>query len=108
MQEARGEGDGEGDPQDRALAAAGRPQALQSNPPRLPAAPFCFYIQRQRRRQIARLLLVIIHYISCSRACFRRSSLWSGDAAFYFISFYFSFWLLQAGFKYRGNADCCI
>lgn len=39
-QEARGEGDGEGDPQRGAPAAAGGQQALQPSPPRLPAAPF--------------------------------------------------------------------
>ena len=52
MQEAWGEGDGDGDPEHGAPAAAGESQALQQNPPRLPAAPGG-HLQRQRRRQIA-------------------------------------------------------
>jgi hypothetical protein len=36
LQEARGEGDGEGDPQHGAPATAGGHQALQPRPPRLP------------------------------------------------------------------------
>ena len=45
MQEAWGEGYGEGDSELGALASAGGAQALQPHPPRVPAAAF----QLQRR-----------------------------------------------------------
>lgn len=45
MQEARREGDGEGDPEDGTPAAATGHQALQPHPPRLPAAVFQFHLQ---------------------------------------------------------------
>ncbi|KAJ1282433.1 hypothetical protein BS78_03G051300 [Paspalum vaginatum] len=48
--EAWGEGDGEGDPQHGAPAAAGGFQALQPHPPRLPA-PAALHLQWQRRRR---------------------------------------------------------
>ena len=93
MQEARGEGDGEGDPEHGAPAAAGGSQAFQPNPPRLPAAPGHLQRQCRRRRQIAPSIRAAL--MLCA----------SGDRSWRFcLLLLFS----QPVLKCRGNADCCV
>ena len=94
MQEAWGEGDGDGDPEHGAPAAAGESQALQQNPPRLPAAPGG-HLQRQRRRQIAPAIRATLML----RASGDRS--WRSCLLFFFPSLFLNAEAMQIALVYQ-------